>query len=438
MSNSRTGSTAAPRSFAQTADVRGAELAERQLAELERLTRRNPVRPFFGTLWDAVRARPSLRRLMKLTPSFLRPSLANARLFGRIDPSRRHGLTIVSHELTASGAPKLVLEISRVAVEDGIQPIVISPTSGPFQNVLTDLGALVVIDPTVTDYFCASSALLDASDTVLVNTAACFKTIPRLSHPERCIWYFHETDLIRELLAAPEFPIAVRGVREAWAVSHPTKALLDPLRSDVLLVPPGIQPLAAQQDLKARARDGVLRLALIGGVEARKGHDIIADAIAALPADLAQRVAVRAIGPINDALFAERWRSQISRLDGMRYDGVVAPDKIADLMGEVDGVVIPSRDEPFSLVALEAMSCGKLVLCSRRCGVSDFLTDSVDAYIAPDSDAKDFSALLTRVMREPSRWDDIGNAGKRLFFEKFSNVAFADRVRDSLRTPHHD
>jgi O-antigen biosynthesis protein len=406
---------------------------DRQSTEIDRLTKTNWIRPCFGIFWRMACYFPKMLRLGKFIPAHIRPFLADVRQHGQPDPSRSFRLVIVSHELTASGAPKLVFELSLIAIEMGIQPVVISPTAGKFLTALTDIGAVVIIDPTVTDYFCASSALLDASPVVILNTALCFKTVSRISKTERCIWYFHETDLIEELLAAPEFPIAVRRVQEVWAVSDATKTLLERVRSGVLLVPPGIRPLPSKRkSLQDHTDNRILRLALIGSIEERKGHDILASALLRLPDELANLILIRVIGPLKDEQFAQRWLDQIKGLRGIRYEGAVDPSEIGGIIDEVDGVIIPSREEPFSLVALEAMSCGKLVFCSQRCGVSGYLTDSFNAYIATEPHPDDLARLLIRALQERSRWNEIGAAGNALFLEKFSSAAFADRLRTSL------
>lgn len=403
------------------------------LAALQALRRNALPQRLFRKFWHHTEGWPLIRRLLKHTPVSARPAIAGAEVYGRIDTSFQHGLTLVSHELSASGAPKLIVEIARVAVDEGVQPVVISPTSGPFLDTLVNLGAIVVIDPTVTDYFCASSLVLNASKSILVNTAACFRTISRLDHPQRVIWYFHETELIDLLLAnARDFAIALGRVGSVWAVGSPTRARLDGVRPDILLVPPGIQPLVGVSRDVSTLDNGILRLALIGGIEPRKGHDIVSDAISSLPRDIAKKISIRAIGAINSPPFAESWLSQIAGLESITYEGPVAPDRVSAILDDVHGVIIPSRDEPFSLVALEALSCGRLVVCSRRCGISAYLTDSLDAYIADQADGPSFSDLLRRVLADSSRWDDVAQAGKRTFFAHFTSAMFAQRIRNAI------
>jgi glycosyltransferase involved in cell wall biosynthesis len=116
------------------------------------------------------------------------------------------------------------------------------------------------------------------------------------------------------------------------------------------------------------------------------------------------------------------------------YDGgALSPTAALDTLAEADGVIIPSLDEPLSLVALEAMSAGKVVICTRACGIADFLTDGFDSFVGPDASPDSLALTLTRALQARERWIEIGaNAGRR-YEEKFSPRSFATRVSNRIQ-----
>src|SRR5258708_25533845 len=69
-----------------------------------------------------------------------------------------------------------------------------------------------------------------------------------------------------------------------------------------------------------------------------------------------------------------------------------------------DLVVIPSRfEEPFSMVAIEAMACGVPVLALRRGGMAEYLVDRENALVVdPETSAKNLSRSIDQAAQDPS------------------------------------
>lgn len=149
---------------------------------------------------------------------------------------------------------------------------------------------------------------------------------------------------------------------------------VDPSRVEV--IPNGIEPSDYEQGdartFRERLRLGAARIILfVGRLNEIKGPDLLLDAFAARGADLASCVLVYA-GPDGGMQASLERRS--------RERGVAARVRFAGWLGGADKVaayraaelvVVPSRQEAMSLVALEAGACGKPVLMSDRCGFDE-------------------------------------------------------------------
>lgn len=390
----------------------------------------------FLRLWRIASGRHRATRLLALLPARLRELAYGASvLYGRdaADPARPLSMAVVTHELTASGVPAVAMEIGNAGLAWGADVAVFSPTRGPFLDPMLRTGASVVVDPTLTSYLCTSSSVLDEADVVIVNSAVCFPTVLRLRRPERCIWYFHETGLIDELKSSTsDFQRAVRRPRRIWAVSERTRRRLADIRGDVEIVPPGMAYTPAPPGPEGRTGSEGMRLALIGAVEPRKGHDLLLDAMLLIPAPVRRRISIIAYGPIRDQPFADAWRQSLTRCPEVAYGGVLAPERVMEELRSLDGVVIPSRDEPFPLVAVEAMSIGKIILCTAKCGISERLTDAVDGFVAAAPDPVSLADLLQRALAAKERWPEIGLATRRLYEATLSREVFARRIREEL------
>jgi teichuronic acid biosynthesis glycosyltransferase TuaC len=64
----------------------------------------------------------------------------------------------------------------------------------------------------------------------------------------------------------------------------------------------------------------------------------------------------------------------------------VDPDQVADLMKEHDVVLVPSRAEPFGLVAAEAIASGRWVVATNVDGLREFIIDGVNGTLVSDGD----------------------------------------------------
>ena len=83
-------------------------------------------------------------------------------------------------------------------------------------------------------------------------------------------------------------------------------------------------------------------------------------------------------------------------LQGVHFLGHQAQDEVARIMNVSDLAVVPSRVEPFGLVAIEALACGTPVVATNQGGLPEFVNESVGALV----DVDDAQGLADAVVRE--------------------------------------
>lgn len=98
-------------------------------------------------------------------------------------------------------------------------------------------------------------------------------------------------------------------------------------------------------------------------------------------------------------------------------------EKVRRLYNCADVLAMPSRREPFGLVALEAMACGTPVVATDEGGLPEFVNHQVGSLVPVDSPSHLCAALLNEIDRSnknPSRRKRIaGYAAKGFTQEKF-------------------
>ena len=132
--------------------------------------------------------------------------------------------------------------------------------------------------------------------------------------------------------------------------------------------------------------------------------------------------------------------SELHKQLGLRntfFLGNQKQDGLRRLYNAADVFVMPSRREPFGLVALEAMACGLPVVGSNEGGLPEFINSQVGTLVSPEDEDSFCAAILNELTRhhtEPERRDIIAhyassNFAQAQFVAKLEQV-YQRAVRD--------
>jgi glycosyltransferase involved in cell wall biosynthesis len=160
--------------------------------------------------------------------------------------------------------------------------------------------------------------------------------------------------------------------------------------SRVRVVPNAL--LAPVTPVPHRPSTGRFVAGYIGQFEPRKRAPDVLEAVAQLAGAGALLIGD---GKARGAVEAARKRLQLgdrARLTGFQRD-------VRPFLADCDCIVIPSRDEPFGLVALEAMAAGLPVVAARSGALPEVLGDGALYY--PLGDVTALAAALRRLRDEP-------------------------------------
>ncbi len=89
----------------------------------------------------------------------------------------------------------------------------------------------------------------------------------------------------------------------------------------------------------------------------------------------------------------------------------------------IDLFCLPSRNEPFGIVATEAMQAGLAVVATNTSGPRDIVVPGETGWIVPTDDATALADALEDAIRHPERTASFGRAGFTRFEENYSPLA---------------
>ncbi|TXN41002.1 glycosyltransferase [Methylobacterium sp. WL7] len=189
-------------------------------------------------------------------------------------------------------------------------------------------------------------------------------------------------------------------------------------------------------------RDGTdpaepLRLLCVGRLVAKKGHDDLIDALAALPPGLHWHLDLIGGGALRDPLEARIRALGLS--DRITFRGAQAQPAVIDAMRAADLFVLPTKPAPggdrdgLPNVLMEAASQALPILATAFAGTPEFLSDGTHAILVPPGDPAALSAALARLCADPTLRLRLGAAARVRLVQDFSEDAAIDLIAEALR-----
>jgi glycogen(starch) synthase len=149
-----------------------------------------------------------------------------------------------------------------------------------------------------------------------------------------------------------------------------------------------------------------------------KGFDLAIDAFARIAGEFPRATLVVA----GDGVEREALAAQVASLElseRVRFPGFIAHDRVPTMIAQSAMVVMPSRFEPFGLVALEAAHMQRPIIVSDVGGLPEIVADGVTGIVVPDEDPGAIAAAMARLLHDPATAQRMGMAGRIRAIELF-------------------
>jgi glycosyltransferase involved in cell wall biosynthesis len=157
----------------------------------------------------------------------------------------------------------------------------------------------------------------------------------------------------------------------------------------------------------------------------QKGPDLLVEAV---PHILRSRPDMKFIfmGEGDMRSFCERRTVELDVGDACRFLGYTSPSAKEELMNACDLICIPSRNEPFGVVVLEAWDACKPVVATEAISIIRNFEDGLLAYIQPES----IAWCINRLLKNPEEMRKLGMAGYNRIEAEFSWDRIAKRTEE--------
>ena len=361
----------------------------------------------------------------------------------------RGDILAVTHDLSLSGAPISLYDTCKLLAANGYFVIVCSPADGPLRQMYQEAGIAVITDALLLRQHESFYRFARNFDHLICNTIVTWPVVRQLSNVLPTLWWIQEGQVLESFVANPDCRNTLRSAPLVIGLS-------DYALSYIRKYNPGaIKIYNACYDIREEGRDrrGLenpmemqaprekLVFSLIGSLEERKGQDILLEAIGLLEDQLLSHAEFRLIGRRhhpNFVLELERKARQLEQRTGrrglVRFMGQLDHELCLDAIRDSDVMINASRDEPLSVVLVEAFCLAKPCIVSENTGIAELVKDGSNGYIFRHQDAADLAKKIRSVLEEPGKLIGVGLGARAIYEEHLSMDHFEKKILSLLES----
>ena len=161
-------------------------------------------------------------------------------------------------------------------------------------------------------------------------------------------------------------------------------------------------------------------IGVFGSYELRKGQDLAVNGMLSLSPELQTRSELQFFGRVLEPRFRSDIERSASGNRSIAFFGEVDHRECLSQMAACDVILVPSRHDPLPLVALDALSLGKPIVCSPAAGISEYLQDGRSGLIMHENTPEEISRTLARVIANAGLRAVLGQGARAVYERTFT------------------
>lgn len=342
-------------------------------------------------------------------------------------------ILIITHQLSRTGAPIVLLDMMRAYWRRGYQLEVIAMMDGELRGDIEEMGIPLIVQ----EHFLQQSeeffAYARQFDFVVANTLITFEAVHLLKYLKvPVLWWLHEGRQYFEYFAnvLPDFRTLPPNIH-VFSVGHYVQEVIEELygvHTEILHF--GVADLPSSKIRENNTNK--VRFLTAGTYSRVKAQDVLAEAIRRLPREYLARAEFFFCG--NEQMYDESVFLPVKQLCA-EYGNVTLLHQLSrretlEWMEKCDCLIVPSRIDPIPTVAAEMMMKRNLCLCTDVCGIAHYMTDGVNGFTVPPEDADALADKIKYVIDCCEELEPIRQAGREIYEKYFSMDVFEKNIME--------
>lgn len=352
---------------------------------------------------------------------FRRQAEYPVKVFG--DVAGEEQILLLSHDLTLGGPAIALFHAAELLKRNGYPVVVASMLDGPLREILQQHDIPVVVDVNLQWKTMEEVSWAKTARMIICNTVSYFLFLTKRDTRIPVVWWLHDSsffyDGIREevlrgidctnLTVVSVGPVPARAI-ERIVPKLPVQKLIYGVADH------------ARRRRGCRSSDRVV-FVTIGYIEARKGQDILVNAVEQLMPDMREKAVFYLVGQ-NTSMLAIELKSRIGELPQIQMTGTVGRSEVNRILEDADVLICPSREDPMPTVAAEAMMHGVPCLVSDATGTAAYIRHGEDGLVFPCGDVQALSEQIAWCIGHRAQVEAMRDNARELYRSKFSMETF--------------
>ena len=333
-------------------------------------------------------------------------------------------ILLVSHELTYTGAPHSLLRICRILKNLGYYIELWCPKDGEFKREFISCKVPVKIIQSEEIRKKAYINKIKTFDLAILNTIFTDEFLRVIGRYIPTMWFIREaTNIPKCCEKNPKRFNLLSTYKNLYCVSEYAANYIKKYNSHVQIINNCVEDFSSLQN--KRDDSSKVRFIQLGTIEYRKGYDVLLNAFEAMPLEYQEQSELYFAGQCRQGDFFRRYwtriLSQIKRNEKIIYLGEIKDvEKKIKTLSQMDVVVVASRDESCSLVALEGTMMSKPLIVTENVGAKYMVTEETGYIVNSD----DIQALKEAMMKMIDNRQNLPKMGRlsRKRYEQYASI----------------
>lgn len=345
-------------------------------------------------------------------------------------------LLIVSVFLAFSGVPMIALRTAKTAAALGYC-VTIAADGGDSAYISEAVGSGidVIICKELKNASLENLLWTDPYDYVLINSVPMLCLAVKLSQKREVALWLHESSDVYHSMKFWEKEISEgiqRRTIKLFAVSKRAREHFFQVygtQRDVLILSLGVED---KRKHCQKPYPGFF-YGLAGGIYHGKGQDIFLAALERFPETVRKDAYFFLAGKKIAGEFGMDICRRAFGLNNCILMGERTPQEMLELYGVLDVVVVASRSETLSMVAVEAMMMGKVCIVSDQTGIAEYMEQGKNGFVFCSENVEELKELMLWCYLHRERLKEIGENARRTYEQNFTMEIFIDHLREALQ-----
>ncbi len=340
---------------------------------------------------------------------------------------------LLSHDLTLGGPALALMYIARTLSHYGYEIVFGSMLDGSLRELLLSEGISVIVDENLQLETMREASWTSKFDLIICNTISYYVYLSERELNIPIIWWLHDSDFFYGGVNKEKLRIIDRTKLEVVSVGpvprNAIKKYIPDMEIKDLIY--GVEDFSKVNILEKKKTK--IRFITIGYVEARKGQDVLIEAVRSIPVEERNQCEFFLVGQ-NTSMLAQKIQREIKDLPQIIMTGSVDRKQIHFLLENSDVMICPSREDPMPTVAAEAMMHSVPCLISDATGTAGYIENGKDGWIFESENVMELAQHICWCVGHRQEILEMGKEARKLYENTFSVRVFERNLLDLVES----